>query len=208
MGSPPLLAFAGLSAETLDQLNQVGWFLPFFSLVLPVSLILFLALSQPIYFVLLCVQGTALYLGLRAFVTHLRRHGFTSFQVKIMMGPMYPRRLFHHQHLHPRRLRSLPPLDLISTHLLPSALEVVFPNLPESPHPRRPERSADIPVRRPNPPRSASPGRPSFKRRRPVTSQRYLLPQPRSPRLPSLPRPGNDFGSDAPNPTPHLRIAS
>ena len=73
----------------MDQLNQVGWFLPFLILVLPVSLVLFLAVSTPAYFVLLGLQGSAIYYGLRALATHLRRSGFTNFQVKMMLGPFY-----------------------------------------------------------------------------------------------------------------------
>ena len=83
------LALAGLSQDTLDQLNQVGWFLPFLILVLPVSLVLFLAVSSPAYLVLFGLQAAAIYYGLRALMAHLRRSGFTSFQIKIMLGPLY-----------------------------------------------------------------------------------------------------------------------
>jgi len=83
------LAFAGLSDETMDQLNHVGWFLPFFLIVLPVSLILFLAVGNPSSFVLLGLQAAAIYYGLRALSTHLRRSSFSSFQITMMLGPLY-----------------------------------------------------------------------------------------------------------------------
>jgi hypothetical protein len=88
--SPALfLAFAGLPDEMLDQLNEVGWFLPFLALILPVSLILLLALGKPVYIFLFALQGGALYYGSRAFGRHLRRSHFTSMQVKMALGPIY-----------------------------------------------------------------------------------------------------------------------
>lgn len=83
------LAFAGLSPETTDLLDQVGWFLPFLALVLPISLILFLAISNVTWFLLLGLQGSTLYVGLRFVVWHLRHRGFSSLQAKMMLGPIY-----------------------------------------------------------------------------------------------------------------------
>jgi hypothetical protein len=39
--------------------------------------------------VLLGLQGAAIYYGLRALAAHLRHSGYTSFQVKLMLGPSY-----------------------------------------------------------------------------------------------------------------------
>ena len=89
MSQTLLLAFGGLSGETTDLLDQVGWFLPFLALILPVSLILFFAIGTFAYFALLGVQGSSLYFGLRAVVAHLRRRGFSRGQVKLMFGPIY-----------------------------------------------------------------------------------------------------------------------
>jgi len=89
VSQPLFVALAGLPDDTLDQLNQVGWFLPFFALILPVSLLLLLAIGKPAYFVLFGLQTAALYFGFRAIVSHLRHNGFTSFQVSIALAPLY-----------------------------------------------------------------------------------------------------------------------
>ncbi|MDR3406185.1 MAG: hypothetical protein P4L99_27120 [Chthoniobacter sp.] len=89
MSQTLFVALAGLPDDTLDQLNQVGWFLPFFALVLPISLILVVALGKPAYCVLFALQATALYFGFRVTTARLRRHGFTSFQVSVALAPLY-----------------------------------------------------------------------------------------------------------------------
>ena len=89
LGPPLLLAVAERSDEIVDQVNQVGWFLPFLLLIVPVSIVLFFVLGKALYALLLAAQIAGLALALRAIVAHLRRTGFTSFQVKIMLGPLY-----------------------------------------------------------------------------------------------------------------------
>jgi len=83
------VAFAGLPDDTLDQLNQVGWFLPFFALILPVSLLLVIVLGKPAYFILFALQVAALHFGFQAAIARMRRHGFTSFQVSVALAPLY-----------------------------------------------------------------------------------------------------------------------
>jgi len=89
MGFLPFLAFAGMSDESLDQINHVGWFLPLLALVIPVTLILFLAFGKLIYVFLALVQGAAIFYGLKALVSHLRHQGFSSDQVRLMLAPCY-----------------------------------------------------------------------------------------------------------------------
>ena len=84
-----LLAAAGISDDVTDQLDRVGWFLPFLALIIPASIILFFAIPNAIYAALVAAQITGMGFGLRALIAHLRRTGFTSFQVRIMLGPLY-----------------------------------------------------------------------------------------------------------------------
>src|ERR1700678_4344224 len=84
-----MLAVAGLSDEVLEQVDQVGWFLPFLALIIPVSILLFFAVPKALYAVLVAAQIAGLVFGLHAVLAHLRRTGFTSFQLKIMLGPLY-----------------------------------------------------------------------------------------------------------------------
>jgi hypothetical protein len=85
----PLIAVAGLPREFLDLLNQVGWFLPFLALIMPVSLILFLAIPKLSYLLLLAIQAAALYYSLRALALHLRRSRFATIQIRMAMLSSY-----------------------------------------------------------------------------------------------------------------------
>lgn len=89
--SPQLvvLAFAGLPDEVVDQLNEVGWLLPFVAVVVPVGLIASLAFAKLSYVVLAIAQMAAIIFGLRALNAHLRREGFTNYQVRMTLIPCY-----------------------------------------------------------------------------------------------------------------------
>jgi len=89
MGSLLTLAEAAIPDDLIDQVDHVGWFLPFLGLVIPVSLILFFVVPRLLFAALLLAQLAGVYFGLRAVFAHLRRTGFNSYQVKIMLGPLY-----------------------------------------------------------------------------------------------------------------------
>jgi hypothetical protein len=84
-----MLASAGLSGDTLDLLNQVGWFLPFLALFVPVGLIFALATPTALYLVLGLVQLAAITCGLRTLMAHLRHSGFSSYHLKLAIIPFY-----------------------------------------------------------------------------------------------------------------------
>ena len=88
--SPLLLpAVASLSDDSVSQIDQVGWFLPLFAIAVPVSVILFFKFAQALFAALVVAQIAGIDFALRAVRTHLRRSGYTSYQVKIMLGPLY-----------------------------------------------------------------------------------------------------------------------
>jgi hypothetical protein len=89
MGPLLLLNFASLSSDSLDQIDQVGWFLPFLALLIPVSILLFFKFAQALFAILVVAQIAGIYFALRAVRMHLRRSGFTNHQFKIMLGPLY-----------------------------------------------------------------------------------------------------------------------
>ncbi len=62
-----LLAVAGLPDDLLDQVNTIGWFLPFLALVVPVGLIFSLAVARLGYVILGLAQLAAIIIGLRWF---------------------------------------------------------------------------------------------------------------------------------------------
>jgi len=84
-----MLAFAGLSDNALDQLNSIGWFLPFFALVIPVALVLFVIFGNVSYLLLSLAQAATIIFALRHLHSHLRRQGFSSYQVRITLAPCY-----------------------------------------------------------------------------------------------------------------------
>ncbi|MEP6672988.1 MAG: hypothetical protein ABJF10_27750 [Chthoniobacter sp.] len=89
MSQTLFVALAGLPDDTLDQLNQVGWFLPILALILPVSLLLVVVIGKPSYFVLFVLQAAGLYFGFQTIIARLRRNGFTNFQVGVALAPLY-----------------------------------------------------------------------------------------------------------------------
>jgi hypothetical protein len=84
-----MLASARIPDDTLDLINQVGWFLPFVLLIVPMALIFALLFGKAVYVILAVVQVAGIAVGLRAIVAHLRRTRFNSYQVKLMLGPCY-----------------------------------------------------------------------------------------------------------------------
>ncbi len=75
--------------DLLQLANEAGWFLPFLALILPIPFILLVALGKVIYALGLAAQLAIFTVTVRLFTRHLRRSGFTGFQVKIMLGPLY-----------------------------------------------------------------------------------------------------------------------
>ena len=84
-----MLAVAGLSDDSLNQINQIGWFLPFIALIVPVSILLFFKFAQALFAGLVVAQFGGIYFSLRAVRGHLKRSGFTSYQTRLMLGPLY-----------------------------------------------------------------------------------------------------------------------
>jgi len=84
-----VLALAGLPDDIRDQIDQIGWLLPFLAIIVPVGLICALAFAQAGYVFLGIAQLAAIICGLRALGTHLRRERFTESQLKMMAIPCY-----------------------------------------------------------------------------------------------------------------------
>jgi hypothetical protein len=89
VGFLPFLAFAGLPSDAVAHLNQIGWFLPFCALIIPVALILFFVFGSVGYLLLAVAQSAAIFCGLRGLISHLRHRHFTSYQVRLMLAPSY-----------------------------------------------------------------------------------------------------------------------
>ena len=94
MGLPPfpllhVLAVAGLPDEISGQVDQIGWFLPLFTIVVPIGLIAALAIARAGYVILGIAQIAAIAFGLRALRIHLRHSGFSRSQIRMILYPSY-----------------------------------------------------------------------------------------------------------------------
>ena len=94
MGLPPfpllqVLAVAGLPDEISGPVDQIGWFLPFFAIAIPVGLMVALAFARAGYVILGIVQIAAIAFGLRGLRLHLRHSGFSRSQIRMILYPSY-----------------------------------------------------------------------------------------------------------------------
>lgn len=78
-----------MPVDIIEQTNQIGWFLPILALVLPLSILLFFAQASVLTTLMVCGQLAAIYFALGAVLAHHRRSRYTSFQMKMLLGPFY-----------------------------------------------------------------------------------------------------------------------
>ncbi|HEY3901146.1 MAG TPA: hypothetical protein VGM54_21225 [Chthoniobacter sp.] len=94
MGLPPfpalqILALAGLPNDLAGPIDQIGWFLPFFAITVPVGLIAAVVFARAGYVILGVAQIAGIAFGLRALRRHLRHSGFSRAQIRMALYPSY-----------------------------------------------------------------------------------------------------------------------
>jgi hypothetical protein len=84
-----ILAITSLPDDLSGQIDQIGWFLPFFAIAVPVGLVVALVFARAGYIILGIAQIVGIAFGLRSLRRHLRHEGFSRSQIRMILYPSY-----------------------------------------------------------------------------------------------------------------------